>query len=78
MEDCTDPLLPPTWRVVDRLLDEVLPHSSHPSSRQLMDDAITQLVIETETLAVKRHGQVVIEAIFGDRFQQMSELCDDR
>jgi hypothetical protein len=74
----TDPLVPPSWQAVDRLLDEIVPKSSQPSSRWLLDEAITALVIEAETIAVKRHGQVILEAVFGDQFQAMSELCEDR
>jgi hypothetical protein len=73
-----DPLLPPAWAAVDRLLDEIVPKDSQPSSRQLLDDAITDLVVEAETIAVKRHGQVILNAIWGDQFQQLSELCEDR
>lgn len=73
-----DPLLPPAWQAVDRLLDEIVPKDSQPSSRQLLDDAITDLVVEAETIAVKRHGQVILSAIFGERFPELSEVCEDR
>ncbi len=70
----TDPLIPPAWQAVDRLFDEIVP-ASH---RWQLDEAIANLVAEAETIAVKRHGQIILTAIFGDQFQQMSELCEDR
>jgi hypothetical protein len=73
-----DPLLPSAWQAVDRLLDEIVPKGSQPSNRDLLDEAITDLVVEAETIAVKRHGQVILDAIFGDGFQAMSELCEER
>jgi hypothetical protein len=62
----TDPLIPPAWQAVDRLLDEIVPNDSQPSSRQLLDDAITGLVIDTMRRAVRRQGKVIAAALAGD------------
>ena len=59
----TDPLVPPAWQAVDRLLDEIVPERS---DRQLLDDAITDLVTDTMKRAVRRQGKVIAAALAGD------------
>jgi hypothetical protein len=62
-----DPSLPPAWQAIERLLDDVLPE--HPSTRELLDDALCELVREAENLAVKEHGQQIFDVVFGEHFQ---------
>ena len=62
------------WHSIQRLLDDVLPE--HPSTRELLDDALWELVSEVEKLAVKQHGQQIIAAVFGDRFQLIRD-CEE-
>ena len=62
------------WHSIQRLLDDVLPE--HPSTRELLDDALWELVSEVEKLAVKQHGQQIIDVVFGDRFQLIRD-CEE-
>ena len=64
-----DSNLPPKWQAVERLLEEVMPREQNPSTRDLLDDALTYMVMEAETLAVKQHGQQILDVLIGDRFQ---------
>jgi|GEM_PF-6973218 len=59
----TDPLVPPAWQAVDRLLDELVPDRS---DRSEIDQAITDLVIDTMKRAVLRQGKVIAAALAGD------------
>ena len=59
----TDPLVPPAWQAVDRLLDELVPDRS---DRSEIDQAVTDLVIDTMKRAVRRQGKVIAAALAGD------------
>ena len=59
-----DPLVPPAWQAVDRLLDELVP-ADHPR-RWEIDQAVTDLVCDTMERAVRRQGKVIAAAIAGD------------
>jgi hypothetical protein len=63
MTTTTDPLVPPAWQAVDRLLDELVPDRS---DRSEIDQAITDLVIDTMKRAVRRQGKVIAAALAGD------------
>jgi hypothetical protein len=43
-----------------------VPKDSQPSDRQLLDDAITDLVTDTMKRAVRRQGKVIAAALAGD------------
>ena len=58
-----DPLVPPAWQAVDRLLDEIVPDRS---DRSEIDQAITDLVTDTMKRAVRRQGKVIAAALAGD------------
>lgn len=59
----TDPLVPPAWQAVDRLLDELVPDRS---DRLEIDQAITDLVSDTMKRAVRRQGKVIAAALAGE------------
>ena len=59
----TDPLVPPAWQAVDRLLDELVPDRS---DRSEIDQAVTDLVIDTMRRAVRRQGKVIAAALAGE------------
>ena len=56
----------PALQAVDRLLDELVPRDSQPDDRWELDDAITDLVIDTMRRAVRRQGKVIAAALAGD------------
>jgi hypothetical protein len=60
----TDHLESPAQRAVDRLLDELVPQSDR--RRWDLDNAITDLVIDTMNRSIKRQGKVILAAIAGD------------
>ena len=54
------------WCSEDFVESGIVPKDSQPSDRQLLDDAITDLVTDTMKRAVRRQGKVIAAALAGD------------
>ncbi len=63
------------WNAVDGILTDLLPAEAPSELRLLLEEAIACLVVEAENCSVIEHGEQILLAISGERFQQIrSEL----
>jgi hypothetical protein len=65
----------PCQQIVDRMIDELMPDGGWGSPKDLLQQAIIDLVQDSEVRAVAEHGVQILESIQGVRFV---EIRDER
>jgi hypothetical protein len=79
----TDPLIPAAAReaitreAFNQLLDKHVPRSIRPDDWFELNEAVDQLIVASQELAVRQHGQVVRTALSGDLWDQLAETCQE-